>query len=143
MDGEWQEGEPKREDLRLTLAERIDWEALVEIKGYSKGTRTNDARQIREHRDHYISERGRPPDLTLWIANALRHTDPSSRTPPDSNVGEAAANIGAVHVFATDLYKLWTLVATGRLEKAQAVQQLIGATPGLWSLSEQDAETHA
>ena len=136
MDPERQEGEPKREDLRLTLAERSGWEALAEIKGYKGGTRTNDGRQIREHRDRYIAEEGRAPELTLWIANTHRHIDPSSRTPPDNNVGESVANIGAVHALTTDLYKLWTLVATGRLEKAQAVQQLIDATPGLWSLKE-------
>ena len=137
-DAERQEGEPKREDLRLTLAERSGWEALAEVKGYTRGTRTNDARQIREHRDHYIKEEGKSPDLTLWVANPHRDIDPSSRTPPDSNVGESAANIGAVHVLATDLYRLWTLVATGRLERTQAVQQLIDATPGLWSLQEPD-----
>ena len=140
MDAERQEGEPKREDLRLRLPERSGWETLAEVKGYSRGTRTNDARQIREHRDHYIKEEGRSPDLTLWIANPHRGMDPSSRNPPGSNVGETAANVEAVHVLTTDLYKLWTLVATDRLEKAQAVQQLIGATPGLWSLPEQGAE---
>ena len=140
MDAERQEGEPKREDLRLRLPERSGWETLAEVKGYSRGTRTNDARQIREHRDHYIKEEGRSPDLTLWIANPHRGMDPSSRNPPGSNVGETAAIIEAVHVLTTDLYRLWTLVATDRLEKAQAVQQLIGATPGLWSLPEQGAE---
>ena len=141
MDAEQEEGKPKREDLRLTLAERSGWKALAEVKGYTGGTRTKDARQIREHRERYFTEKGRPPDLTLWIANPHRRIDPSSRTPPDSNVGESAANIGAVHVLATDLYKLWTLAATGRLEKAQAVQQLIDATPGLWSLQEPDPDT--
>ena len=117
MDAERQEGEPKREDLRLTLAERSGWEALAEVKGYTRGTRTNDARQIREHRDHYIKEEGRPPALTLWVANPHRRMDPSSRPTPDSNVGETAATIEVVHVLTTDLYKLWTLVATGKLQK--------------------------
>ena len=136
MDAEQKEGKPKREDLRLTLAVRSGWEAIAEVKGYSRGTRTNDVRQIREHRDHYIEEEGRSPDLTLWIANPHRGIDPSSRTAPGNNVGESAAIIEAVHVLTTDLYKLWTLVATGRLEKAQAVQQLIDATPGLWCLQD-------
>ena len=140
MDAERQEGEPKREDLRLTLDKRSGWEALAEIKGYTRGTRTNDARQIREHRDHYIKEEGRSPDLTLWVANPHRDIDPSSRTPPDNNVGESAANIGAVHVLATDLYRLWTLVASGRLEETQAVQQLTAATPGSLSLQDPDPD---
>ena len=140
MDTEQKQGEPKREDLRLTLANRPGWEAIAEVKGYTKGTRTNDARQIREHRDHYTIEKRSPPNLTLWIANTHRAMDPSSRPAPDSNVGDTATNIGAVHVLATDLYRLWTFVAADRLKKAQAVQLLISADPGLWSLPVPDAD---
>lgn len=140
MDAERQQSEPKREDLRLTLVDCTGWEAIAEVKGYTKGTRTNDARQIREHRERYIGEKKSSPDLTLWIANTHRGIDPSSRPAPDSNVGEAAENIGAVHVLTTDLYRLWALVAAGSLEKAQAVQQLIDAAPGLWSLPAPDAD---
>ena len=141
MDEENEQEDPKREDLRLTLADRPEWEAIAEVKGYTKGTRTNDSRQIREHRERYIGEEGRAPDLTLWIANTHRIIDPSSRPAPNSNVGEAAANIGAVYVLATDLYRLWALVA-GSLKKAQAVQQLIDAALGLWSPPALDADRH-
>ena len=134
MDAEQEEGKPKREDLRLALADRTGWEAIVEIKGYTRGTKTNDARQIREHRERYIGENGTPPDLTLWIANTHRTIeDPSSRPVPDRNVGEAAESIGAVHVLTTDLYRLWTLVVAGELQKAQAIQRLTNAVPGLWT----------
>ena len=124
MDAGLQQGEPKREDLRLTLADRPEWEAIAEVKGYTKSTRTNDARQIRDHRDRYIREKIRHPDLTLWIANTHRVMDPSSRPAPNSNVGDTAENIGAVHVLTTDLYRLWALVATGSIEKAQAVRAI-------------------
>ena len=69
MDACRNEDEPRHEDLRLTHTGYPDWEAIVEVKGYVNGIRTNDARQIREHRDHYIREKKRPPDLTLWLAN--------------------------------------------------------------------------
>ena len=137
MDAEKVEGEPKREDLRLTLPSRSGWEAIAEVKGYSNGTRTSDTRQIREHRDHYIKEQGHPPDLTLWIANPYRSiTDPAERPAPDNHVGESAANIEAVHVSATDLYRLWALVQTGRLGREETLQHLIDSSPGLWSLPE-------
>ena len=42
MDAEVQPGEPKREDLRLTHPKRPNWEAIVEVKGYLKGTKTKD-----------------------------------------------------------------------------------------------------
>ena len=68
--------------------------------------------------------------------------DPSSRLVPDSNVGEASANIETVYVLATDLYRLWASVAAGSLENAQAIQQLIDAAPGLWSPTVLNADRH-
>ena len=58
MDAKLKQGKPKREDLRLTRQGVPGWEAIVEVKGYTSGTRTNDARQIREHRDRYFTEEG-------------------------------------------------------------------------------------
>ena len=82
MDEKLREGELKREDLRLTHEGLPGWQAIVEVKGYTRGAKTNDARQIREHRDHYIAEVGQPPDLTVWLANPFRTLDPSSRPAP-------------------------------------------------------------
>ena len=135
MDPEKEQGEPKREDLRLTHADLGDWEAMAEVKGYTNGTKTSDSRQIREHRDRYREVEGQLPDLTLWISNTYRLMDPSSRPAPDRNVDDAAAGIGATHVLTTELYRLWMLVKSGDLEPAQAVQQLASAAEGLWSLS--------
>ena len=132
MDADRSQGEPKREDLRLTLPDRPCWQAMVEVKGYTSGTRTNDARQIREHRERYIAEEGRLPDHTMWLANPFRTLDPSSRSAPDQNVKEAAANVGAAHVLVTDLYRQWAIVAAGRLEAESVVQSLVNAAPGLW-----------
>ena len=124
--------EPRREDLRLTHEDREGWEAIVEVKGYSRGIRTNDARQIREHRERYIVETGRPPDLTVWLANPFREVDPSSRPPVDVNVAAAAEQIGAVLVLASSLYLQWTLVKAGRLDEHAVVTSLTNAAPGSW-----------
>ena len=134
MDSEIEPGEPKREDLRLTLPGRSGWEAIVEVKGYTSGTKTNDARQIRAHRDRYQREEGRLPDQTIWIANPYRSTDPSTRTAPDANVDEAAAIAGAVYALTTDLYLLWVADAENHPDCSSAVQELIEAEPGLWRL---------
>lgn len=134
MDAEVQPGEPKREDLRLTHTKRPNWEAIVEVKGYRNGTKTKDARQIREQRDRYNKEKRRLPDLTLWIANPYRSTDPSSRPDPDRNVVEHAENIGAVYVLASDLYLQWVLVKEGSLEASDVVEHLITSTPGRWNV---------
>ena len=90
MDAGLRQDEPRREDLRLTLPCVPGWQAIVEVKGYTSGIRTNDARQIREHREHYIAEEGRPPDLTVWLSNPHRRMDPSSRPDPDQNVKDTA-----------------------------------------------------
>ena len=132
MDAEAQPGEPKREDLRLTHPQHPNWEAIVEVKGYLKGTKANDALKIRKHRDRYTNEEGRLPDLTLWIANPYRSMDPSSRPAPDKNVVKDAANIGAVYALVTDLYLQWVLVKEGRLLASDVVAHLINADPGHW-----------
>ena len=142
MDTETKPGELKREDLRLTMPDHDGWEAIAEVKGYSAGTRTNDARQIREHRDLYLSEEGNAPDLTLWIANTYKsEEDPSSRPGPSNDVGQRATLIEAVHVLVADLYRLWVLVQAGSVEQSQALQHLIDAAPGLWSPPAPDAGT--
>lgn len=133
MDSETEAGQPKREDLRLTLDSKPGWEAMVEIKGYTKGTRTNDADRIRQHRERYAIEKGRTPDLVLWITNPHREKDPASRPAIDGNVRDTARIIGAVHVLVADLYLQWALVAHGRKEAEDVVQKLINAEPGLWT----------
>lgn len=135
MDADIRDGERKREDLRLTLESRSDWEAIVEVKGYTKGTRTSDAGRIRVHREFYIKEKGRIPDLTIWLANEYRREDPSSRRATRADVGQDAANIGAVHVLSTDLYKQWALVKRGKLDAGDVIQRLMNAEPGLWQPS--------
>ena len=132
MDTDVPPGELKREDLRLTLPECPGWEAIVEVKGYTRGTKTNDARQLREHRDRYMTEEGRLPDLTLWIANPHRIMDPSSRPFPDKNVTERAEAIGAVYVSVTDLFREWVRVEEGSLAASEVVERLVTSEPGRW-----------
>ena len=133
MDAKLKQGEPKREDLRLTLQGTPGWEAIVEVKGYTNGTRTSDSRQIREYRDRYIEEEGRPPNLTVWLANPFRSRDPSSRPAPDQNVKEFAEAISSVHVLASDLYRQWALVVGGSLDADTVIESLVNSKPGLWT----------
>ena len=121
MDATLSHGEPKREDLRLTREGVDDWEATVEVKGYPGGTKTNDSQQIRQHRERFVKEYSRLPDLTMWLANPHRRMDPSSRPAPDPNVHDVADAVGAVHVLATDLYRQWALVAMGSLQAETVV----------------------
>lgn len=136
MDDELEAGQPKHEDLRLTLNSHPDWEAIVEVKGYTSGTKTNDAQQIRKYREHYQQVEGEQPALTLWISNPFRGIDdPFSRPTPDSNVQEVTQAIGAVYVSAPDLYLQWTRVARGEVTSDEVLQSLLGADPGIWEPS--------
>ena len=135
MDATFQQGEPKHEDLRLTRQGVPGWEAIVEVKGYTSGTKTNDARQIRENRDRYITEEGRPPGLTVWLSNPYRTMEPSSRPAPDQNVKDTAVAGGFVHALGSDLYRQWVLVAAGSLDAETVVRSLVNADPGLWTPS--------
>ena len=141
MDEGLRQDEPKREDLRLTLQGIPEWQAMVEVKGYTSGTRTNDARQIREHRDRYTREEGRLPDLTVWLSNPFRTRDPSSRPAPDHNVRDRAEDIGAVHVLVSDLYRQRMLVTTGSLEAETMRQSLVDAELGLWTPPQHELAT--
>ena len=141
MDEELEKDEPKREDLRLTITGNPNWEAVVEVKGYPNGTKTNDGQQIRTHRDRYIKEKGRYPSVTIWLANEHRTMDPSSRPSPGPQVEEAAELVGAVHVLSTDLYRQWSLVAAGKLDKELVIKSLVDASPGLWTPPVADTST--
>ena len=132
MDADRGEDEPKREDFRLTHPGYPDWEAIVEVKGYANGIRTNDARQIREHREHYIREKKRAPDLTLWLANPYRQVEPASRSNPGKDVNDAAEIVDTVCALTKDLYRQWVLVTTGDLEEDDVVRNLVCSPPGLW-----------
>ena len=126
MDAQIEPKDARCEDLRLTVDDRPGWEAIVEVKGYVKGAQGGDTRQIREQRENYAREKkGKFPDSTLWIANPFRLRDPSNRPAPDRQATEAAQNIGATYVAVPDLYRLWSLVAKGKLAPSDARRQLI------------------
>lgn len=133
MDSELRQDEPKREDIRLTLPGMPGWEAIVEVKGYTNGTRTNDADQIRRHRERYALEECRLPNLTIWISNPYRSTDPSSRPAPDKQVEQTAQLFDAVLVLSTDLYRQWAQVAAGMFDAGKVVESLMNAHPGIWN----------
>lgn len=132
MDKNKQPSEAKHEDLRLRLAGRPEWEAIVEVKGYRKGVKTSHARQVRMHQDHYYSEMKREPAQTLWVVNPYREMDPGERTVPDNSVDEVARIVEAICVLTTDLYQQWRLVKQSKRNPADIVRQLSEAEPGLW-----------
>jgi len=132
MDEAKQPHEAKHEDLRLTLVTQPKWEAIVEVKGYTKGIRAKDAQQVRMHRERYNRETGREPNLTIWLVNPWREMEPSDRPSADKQIDESAEIVGAVCLHTTDLYLLWKSLKTGDSSLDEIVRRLVEAKAGLW-----------
>lgn len=77
-------GAQKREDLRLTAPEtNSEWEALVEVRGYrrSAGT-TADLARLYRFASFYRIEKGREPDLLIYVVNPQIELAPDQREAP-------------------------------------------------------------
>ena len=140
MDKEKSRGERNLEDLRLTVPDDDEWEAIAEVKGYTNGTKTSDARQLREYRDLYRDENGRFPDMTLWITNPHRRRDPSSRPSPNVAVDDSARIPDAVHIQTVDLFPIWRDVAEGHMTSDDAISLIRSTLPGAWTNPTSDTE---
>lgn len=80
MDAEIGSTAARLEDLRLTDPARPDWEALVEVKGYTKGVKASDVGQlIGKPVAMYAVENARVPSQLLLIVNGNAESDPSQR----------------------------------------------------------------
>ena len=132
MDRQIVHGEPKREDLRVSDVDHPAWACMAEVKGYGRGgVKTNDARQINQHRRRYHIEEARDPDSVWWIVNPHRGSDPSTRAALSVHEVEAATNIDSVMIPTTDLYRLWQAVCAGRrrrpmLARCSALRNRVG-----------------
>lgn len=108
----------KLEDLRVRLpsGEGLDWTALVEVKGYSKGARANDVAQVLGRPAMvYFQEEGREPDGLWHVVNALRGQDPSTRPRALSGASDLVvlkANGGCL-IDTRDLFRAWRDVEEG------------------------------
>jgi hypothetical protein len=131
MDAELQDDQPKREDLRVTIPSDDRWVALVEVKGYGKGAKTNDLRQIRNQRDNFISETGEPPDATWWVMNENRQiSDPSLRPALGADVDAQSTLVETTVIRTTDLFQLWRQVVSGSVSQDDAILWLTGLKAG-------------
>ncbi|WP_178997316.1 hypothetical protein [Paenarthrobacter nitroguajacolicus] len=109
----------KLEDLRVSDPEDPEWIALVEIKGYTKGAKTNDVTQIlgRPMRA-YILETGREPSTVWHIVNPERTVDPSTRKdaiPSDLDL-EALTEASGALIETRQLFLALRDVQAGKLD---------------------------
>lgn len=133
MDDEWPDGQ-RLEDLRVRVPESSDWEAVVEVKGYSRGTgKAGDLTNLvgRFAKRYRLSEH-REPNALWYVVNHEPDVDPSARRPildtSDGDVDAFAASDG-LSIDTVDLYRLWRDVRQGRVA-ARDARQLITSSSG-------------
>jgi len=81
MDEALTSGTPKREDLRLRVPTAdSEWEAIVEVRGYSRsGGTTADLQRLERFAALYRLQRKREPDKKIYIVNPQTELPPGQR----------------------------------------------------------------
>lgn len=126
------EGEPRREDLRVT--DPTDgWTALVEVKGRTRGAaKTTELQRFPEWRELFRDESGRNPDASWYIVNQYANQDPAVRPPileTDPDALALFARSDGLAIDTSTLFRLWNLVATGEM-MPDAARDLLRDTRG-------------
>jgi hypothetical protein len=128
MDREWPEGK-RLEDLRVKTPDDAGWEAIVEIKGYSRGYgKAADLVSIaaRFAKAYRLSEK-REPSALWYVVNQEPNVDPGPRKMilDSSNADiEVFADSDGLAIGTVDLYRLWRDVQQGKLTAEVARQYL-------------------
>lgn len=117
----------KLEDLRVTDPDDPGWVCLVEIKGYSKGVKTNDINQITgKPLISYSIETGQSPAALWHIVNFKRSSDPAGRGEAVSNDLDLThlADLGGMLIDTRQLYLAVRDVQLGELDAADVRNEL-------------------
>ena len=119
MDLEWPEGK-RLEDLRIKTPDEAEWEALVEVKGYSRGYgKAADLVSIaaRFAKAYRLAEK-REPNALWYVVNQEPNVDPGARKlildSGDTDIAVFAEADGLA-ISTVDLYRLWRDVQQAKL----------------------------
>ena len=129
----------KQEDLRVQLG---DWIALAEVKGYTKGAKSNDLNQISKAAATFALG-GKAVDALWYVVNANRTIDPAVRDVPlqsDPDTVNSFSSIWNLRVIDTrELFRLRRAVQDGTITKMGAQEQLRSSGPWYKFSPEPDA----
>lgn len=131
MDAEWPEGQ-RFEDLRVTCNELPDWEAIVEIKGYSKsrGHAEDITNLVARFGKNYRRMQKRDPSAYWYVVNHDFATHPEQRKSVlegnEFDIETLALDDGLA-IDTVDLYRLWHNVKRGRVTPEAARAKLVGS----------------
>jgi hypothetical protein len=110
MDEKIAAGSPKLEDLRIQDPNDSAWEAIVEVRGYSKsGGVTSDFNRLARFSRFYRDEKACYPSKQIYIVNGQIDLPPSQRQPPlissPDDINEFGEQDGIV-IWSLDLFRL-------------------------------------
>lgn len=127
LDEQLSPGEPRMGDLSVSDG---DWTAIAEIKGYTKGAKSNDLLTVGRHRRVY-EKKNRDVQRMWYIANSFRLDDPSSRPQildgADEHTEDFARDDGLA-IDTRDLFDLLKQIESGQLEATSAREALKSQT---------------
>jgi hypothetical protein len=112
VDDQLESGQARREDLRLRLPEtdEQDWEAIVEVRGYTKSAgKTADMTRLNRFAELYNIEKGRHPSKRMYIVNGQIELPPQQRQEPLASAEEdlsVFAESDGVLISTLDLFRL-------------------------------------
>jgi hypothetical protein len=124
------ESSAKLEDLRV-YAPDDSWEALCEVRGYTRGAQLNDLLRVTRFVSRFALEQRRPPASTWYIVNQFLDQDPDTRRPPLAGHPEEVrtfAEGGGLVIDTRELFKLWRAVAEGSASPEDARRKLMIAS---------------
>lgn len=127
------------EDLHIGDPDVSDWVCLGEVKGYTKGAKTEGLTQFIRFNMRYMQRTGKAPNACWYIVNQFAKRDPSRRQPALHGKDEDLRAFGAANglvVDTVDLFKLLRAVREGNLTPTEA-RTLLRASRGRFTMPTQ------
>ncbi|WP_146075314.1 hypothetical protein [Streptomyces sp. Ru71] len=120
------------EDLHIKDPEHPTWIALGEVKGYTRGAKTEGMTQFLRFNMRYTARTGRNPDACWYIVNQFAKRDPSTRQRALHGKDEDVNAFGAANGLLLDtvqLFRLLRMVRDGSLTE-KAARELLRSASG-------------
>lgn len=129
----------KLEDLRITDPDDPNWICLTEVKGYSRGAKSNDVTQVAMNPAvKFAADNGRAPDKLWHVVNVRIETSPEQRGKTFSDPETVLATFtkqGGLVIDTRDLVRAVFAVIDGSADAA-VVRESLKLSSGLWSWSQ-------
>ena len=122
----------KLEDLQLRDPDAPDWVALGEVKGYTKGAKTEAIAQFMRHQKRFQHAHGRMADSEWYVVNQFLGRDPGTRQKALAGSPDDLEAFGAGGGLIIDTVVLFRLLMDVRAKKttAKAARQRLRRSTG-------------